>query len=337
MIWLVMPGSREGARGAGHWKDLQGVRIVLGELGVEWREFRFDERNLDELIAQIGDSRDTVVWYYTFWPEAMEEMKLRCPCVRIVLRTVNAEAFQHWTRARKDWRRIRGLPRDVYGFARVLWRDRRACRAADALAGISPWDDAHYWVRLAGRVPVRPVPYLCPWPTLLPEIKPEPWAAREHAIACLAGTRDPIGQGHVEGFAALARRPELAAWRFVSSDGFMDASRDDFPPNVERLGRIDEPWALLCKVKVVAVLSPLGHGYKTTVADALAAGCHVLIHPRQHARLPRGEQARCLPVDPASDSDVRRAVEGMEKPVEAVPGAAPFDRATAAWKRVLAP
>lgn len=337
MIWLVIPVSHEGERGAGQWKDLQGMRQVLAELGAPWQEFRFDERNLDALIAQVGASESKVIWYYTFWPEALEELRRRCPRVRIVLRTVNAEALQHWTRAGKDWRRLRGLPRDVYGFARVLWRDWRCARAADALAGISPWDDTHYWARLAGRGKVQNFPYLCPWPALLPDIRPLPWDVRENTIACLAGTRDPIGRGHVAGFAALARRPELATWRFVSSDGFMDASQDKFPANVGRLGHIEEPWSLLCKVKAVAVLSPLGHGYKTTVADALAAGCHVLIHPRQHARLPRGEQARCLPVDPASDSDVRRAVEGMEKPVEAVPGAAPFERATAAWKKALAP
>ena len=56
MIWLVIPGAREGAQGAGQWKDLQGIRIVLGQLAAEWREFRFDERNLDALIAPIGDS-----------------------------------------------------------------------------------------------------------------------------------------------------------------------------------------------------------------------------------------------------------------------------------------
>ena len=210
MIWLVIPGTFEGRRGAGQWKDLQGIRIVLDQLGADWREFRFDERNLEVLAVQIGDSDATVVWYYTFWPEVMGELKRRCPHIRIVLRTVNAEAFQHWTRAQKDCRRLRGLPRDVYGFLRLLWRDRRCCRAADTLAGISSWDDAHYWSRLAGRAKVKHVPYLCPWPTLLPEVKPLPWEKRETSIVCLAGTRDPIGRGHVAGFAALSLRPVLS-------------------------------------------------------------------------------------------------------------------------------
>ena len=339
MIWLVVPGAREGARGSGQWKDLQGLRIVLGQWGAEWREFRFDEKNLDELIAQIGDTEAAVIWYYTFWPEAMEELKRRCPRVRIVLRTVNAEAFQHWTRAGKDWRRLRGLPRDVYGCFRLLWRDRRCCRAADALAGISIWDDAHYWSRLAGWNKLKNVPYVCPWPALLPEVKPLPWAARENTIACLAGTRDPIGQGHVAGFAALAKRPELSGWRFEASAGFMDASGDGLPAHVVRLGRIAEPWAVLCRVQAVAVLSPLGYGCKTTVADALAAGCHVLVHPRQHVRLSPEEQPMCIPIDPDSEADVRRAGAALSRP-PAEAGAAqrkPWERGSKAWKEILSP
>ena len=338
MIWLVIPGEREGLRGAGQWKDLQGIRLVLGALGAEWREFQFDEKNLDELIAQIGASESTVVWYYTFWPEAMEELKRRCPRVRIVLRTVNAEAFQHWTRAGKDWRRLRGLPRDVYGAVRLLWRDRRCCRAADALAGISIWDDAHYWSRLAGWNKLKNVPYVCPWPALLPEVKPLPWAARENTIACLAGTRDPIGQGHVAGFAALAKRPELSDWHFASSDGFMDASGDALPAHVERLGRIEEPWSLLCKVKAVAVLSPFGYGYKTTVADVLAAGCHVLVHPRQHVRLSPEDRAKALSVDPDLEADVRRLAATLSRPSAgdaADERRSQQERSRSAWKMVM--
>lgn len=300
MVYLVIPETHEGVRGAGQWKDLQGIRIVLNQLGVEWQEFRFDERNFNSLIVQIGDSNATVIWYYTFWPEAIETLKKRCQRVRIVLRTVNAEALQHWTRAQKDWRRLRGLPRDIYGFLRLLMRDQRCCRAADALAGISAWDDAYYWSRLSGRIKVQTAPYLCPWPRLLPDVKSLPWEKRDTSIICLAGTRDPIGRGHVAGFAALSLRPELSNWSFSLSDGLMDASRDDLPAGIERLGHLEEPWPLLCKVKAVAVLSPLGYGYKTTVADALAAGCHVLVHPHQHAHLLPEEQALTISIDPGA-------------------------------------
>ena len=171
-------------------------------------------------------------------------------------------------------------------------------------------------------------------------MKPLPWTARENAIACLAGTRDPIGQGHIAGLAALARRPELSGWRFASSDGFMDASGDDLPARVERLGRIEEPWPLLCRVKAVAVLSPFGYGYKTTVADALAAGCHVLVHPRQHARLSREEQTQTLSINPRSVDDVRLAATALSRPPAQVPESAQrqqMERSFWAWKGILGP
>jgi hypothetical protein len=339
VIHLVVPVSREGPRGAGQWKDLQGIRLVLDRLG-GFREFGFDGRNIGDLAGQIGDATDAVVWYYSFWPEPMEALRRRCPRARIVLRTVNAEALQHWTRARKDWRRLRGLPRDLYGCVRLLLRDRRSARTADALAGISPWDDQRYWVRLAGHRKATTVPYLCPWPELLPGIRPRPWGQREDLILCLPGSRDAIGHGHLEAFARLAARPELVTWRFAASAGFADPADDRLPESVERLGHLDEPWEWLCRVKAVAVLSPHGHGCKTTVADALAAGCHVLMHPRQHARLSPGEQAVVLPVDTGSDDGIGRLADRLAD-VPAIDAAkqqqAQWDHSLAAWSKVLTP
>ena len=118
----------------------------------------------------------------------------------------------------------------------------------------------------------------------------------------------------------------------------MDASQDDLPAGTERLGRIEEPWTWLCKVKAVAVLSPLGYGCKTTVADALAAGCHVLVHPRQHARLSPEERAQSLSVDPDSEADVGRLAEALLRPPAgdaADESRSQLERSRSAWKKVL--
>jgi hypothetical protein len=338
MNWLVVPSRYEGLPGAGQWKDLHGLRLALDRLGIDWGEFRFDGANIGELADRIGDADDTAIWYYTFWPEAMAELRHRCPRVRMALRTVNAEAFQHWLRARKDWTRIRGLPRDVYGFCRLLWRDRRCARMADALAGISPWDDARYWRRLAGHRKVFPAPYLCPWPVLWPAVRPRPWTEREDRIVCLAGARDAIGHGHLAEFAALARRPEWTGWGFAASQGLIGDSHDDLPGNVERLGRLDEPWSLLCRVKAVAVLSPVGYGFKTTITDALAAGCHVLVHPRQHERLAPEDRCRTRSCDPVT-ADISALAAALSSPPELTAAGAQaeqLERTIGAWRQVLA-
>lgn len=339
MIWLVVPTAWEGAPGAGQWKDLQGIRLVLARLATEWREFRFDGENIGELADLIGSADATAIWYYSFWPEAMEELKRRCPQVRIVLRTVNAEALQHWTRAQKDWRKWRGLPRDIYGFLRLLMRDRRCCRVADVLAGISPWDDRHYWARLARRIRQVSAPYFCPWPALQPDVPLQPWAQRDTDALCLAGTRDSIGRGHVAGFMALARQPAWAGRRMTASAGLLAAPPDDWPAQVTALGRVAEPWPLLGAAKAVAVLSPLGSGCKTTVTDGLAAGCHVLVHSRQHERLPPHERELAIPIDPASATDAARALVCVAQPPPDEAGEiqqAQFERAVTAWREVLA-
>jgi len=337
MIHLVVPQRFEGARGAGQWKDLQGIRQVLNRLGAAWREFVFDGNNTAPLIAAIGNGADTIVWYYSFWPEALERIRGACPRARIVLRTVNAEALQHWTRAEKDWGRWRGLPRDVYGFFRLLRRDRRCARAAHVLAGISPWDDAHYWSRWALEK-VRTAPYVCPWPALLPEVAPRPWPEREEAILCLAGGRDAIGRGHIEGIAALARRPEFSSWRFLLSAGLTNGAADRPPERVESVGRLAEPWELLCRVKAVAVLSELGYGFKTTIADALAAGTHVLVHPRQHARLAEEDRRLTIALDAAAETGFAALAGALGRAPSYTPERAQRRQADCAervWKDIL--
>ena len=100
MIWLVVPTAWEGLPGAGQWKDLHGIRLVLTRLGNEWREFRFHEDNISELIARIGSANDTVIWYYTFGRKPWRTAALLSTGENRL--TVNAEARQHWTRAENN-------------------------------------------------------------------------------------------------------------------------------------------------------------------------------------------------------------------------------------------
>lgn len=337
-IWLVIPAAYEGRRGAGQWKDLQGLRNILRHLEIAWSEFRFDGRNLGDLLRQIGTEEDRVIWYYSFWPEAMEELRRHCPSAHLILRTVNAEALQHWTRAAKDWRRWRGLPRDIYGFFRLLWRDRRSARAAHLLAGIASWDDRHYWSRLTSPATIRTAPYFSPWPALLPDQKPRDWPEREKCILCLPGARDTIGRGHVRMFAELARRPEFDGWRFALSRGLHPSPEDSLPDRIEPLGELEDPWSWLCRVRAVAVLSPYGYGCKTTITDGLAAGARVLVHPRQVRRLSPPEQLQVIPLDPTEKSLVRAAAAALEAAPEQPPAvvqADQFQRALQAWQKIL--
>ena len=74
------------------------------------------------------------------------------------------------------------------------------------------------------------------------------------------------------------------------------------------------PWELLCRSRAVAVLTPFGFGLKTTVVDGLAAGCHVVIHPRLAPRIPRDVRRHCIVCDPRRDDDIRALADKLSRP-----------------------
>jgi hypothetical protein len=104
----------------------------------------------------------------------------------------------------------------------------------------------------------------------------------------------------------LASSAEFRDWEFLVSPGVIASDEpDDLSLRVRRLESLEEPWDLLCSVRALAVLTPLGFGFKTTIADALDAGCHVLVHPRLAARLPNPIRASCIEFDANKSSSAR--------------------------------
>lgn len=75
-----------------------------------------------------------------------------------------------------------------------------------------------------------------------------------------------------------------------------------------------EPWDLLCRVRAVAVITPFGYGFKTTILDGLAAGCHVIVHPKLAKRLPLQVRQLCLICDPSRDEDILKLTDSLSTP-----------------------
>ena len=69
----------------------------------------------------------------------------------------------------------------------------------------------------------------------------------------------------------------------------------------------------MCTVRAVAVLTPLGFGFKTTVVDGLAAGCHVIVHRKLASRLPAAVVDACIQFDPERD-DIDSVAAALERP-----------------------
>jgi hypothetical protein len=309
VIILCVEKRQRGRYCAGQWKDIEALDQVLDQLPFKFKLLQFDSTDIESLIqscAAIGAT--DIILYYSFLPEVLSRLKAELPRARLYVRTVNAEAFQHWQRSEIDWLPSYKNLRAIYGCFRLVQRDVRCKKTAHALLGISDWDNRHYWKRLPGRAAVYDIPYSCPWPRIRPQVEPQPWVQRALKMVCLAGGRDAIGRTMLEGFNRLAdttaNSDVFDGWAFEVSPGVLRSDRpDELSPNVSRMKSLDEPWDLLCSVRALAVLTPLGFGFKTTILDALAAGCHVLAHPALVKRMPAEIGSRCIEFDPSKPID----------------------------------
>lgn len=309
IILHLLERQRRGRYCAGQWKDIESFNEILASLDNQFYCLEFDHSEIKQLAERCRDVKASdIILYYSFLPEVLMELRTALPEARLFVRTVNAEACQHWQRAEINLTPNYSNLRAIYGAARLAWRDSQCKQIAHGLLGISRWDNQTYWDRLPGRARVYEVPYLCPWPALRPHVKPLCWDERKDAIVCLAGGRDAIGRTMLEGFNALADQlgngEAFHDWEFSLSPGILNTERQlKLSSYVRRMQSLEEPWDLLCSVRALAVLTPLGFGCKTTVVDALVAGCHVLVHPKLAVRLPSEIAAHCIVFDPEENTD----------------------------------
>jgi len=333
----LVPSYADRLYSAGHWKACQAVRLSLRDLGLEVASRVFEAEDGRDVLPALDDTVRDIVVEYSRTPELVAAIRRSCPRARIHVRAHNAEAWHHVHRSGGTLR-VLARPRVFYGVCRLLERDSRCRRLGHAILSISEWDSRHYWSWLPGRARIVDVPYFSPWPDLRPEVSPWPWAKREAVMLCLPGARDAIGRAAAKGFYDLARglSSRLAGWRFAISAGVFRSPDDEAPPpGIDHIRDLAEPWDLLCRVKAVAVLTPLGFGAKTTIFDALAAGCHVLVHPKLATHLPPAVAARCIAVE-VSDSGEALATTLDSEPAPHDVNARMRGQAADGLRRVLA-
>ncbi len=304
--------------GAGNWKAVEANRLALQRAGLPSREVGFDGDKPATAIPQVPpDSRHLLIEYSAF-PDLLIQLKRTHPPLRLHVRTHNAEPYQHFHRATGNGLRDYANPRLWAKCLRLLWRDVRCRQAADTLLGISEWDNANYWRGLPGKALIRYLPYYSPWPYLRSGVEPQPWDLRKQAVVSLGGNFDPSGMANVRNLNTIATRLSQAVpnrWSFALT--WWSQWHEQVPKvsaHVEVLRDCREPWDLLCQVRALAVLTPLGFGLKTTVVDGLAAGCHVIVHSQLAKRLPHRVRQLCLICDPSRDEDLVRLVDSLSTP-----------------------
>jgi hypothetical protein len=278
----------------------------------------FDPHQVVPLLEACRSGVNILVVQCSFWPAMLTLVRRRYPQLRLFIRVSNAEALQHLHRNPLRWASPRRSLRILYDVVGKGWTDLSSRRIADGLLGISDWDNENYWRWLPGKAALHYVPYFSCWPDLRSDVVPLPWDLREPQIVCMPGGRDAIGADAIRGFLGFAATSDFDgghAWSFIVTSGVMQGTAETatFPPYVRRVTTAD-PWRLLCQSKAVALLSPLGFGMKTTVIDGLAAGCHVIAHPKLSERLPLVVRDQCLFVDPRNSLAVRHALARLREP-----------------------
>jgi hypothetical protein len=319
-VLVLAPTLFESYYGGGNWKDVRGLNLLLSALSRPPRLHTFDPGHPDAVGEALMASTTDVVVYSTWWPDLLRRLRQRAPWIRLHVRTANAEAFQHWHRSKMEMAHAWESARVIYGVIRLAARDSGCRRLADTLLGISEWDNRHYWDRLPGRATVFDVPYVSPWPELRPQVQPQPWPSRRPVVLSMPGASDAIGLAAQQNFKWLAESFAAAGlggrWEFAVSPRWGESERAQPALPLRLYPGPFEPWDALCAVRAVAVLTPFGFGAKTTLFDAIAAGCHVLLDARLLPRIPQALRPRCIPLHCGEAIDAAALERRLNAPPE---------------------
>jgi len=304
--------------GGGNWKAVEANRLALGRAEIACDRIEFDPDNPAQVLERMKPDVTHLLMEYSWWPEFLVRLKKERPQVSIAVRTHNAEAYQYFHRKiiASRWGYV-----DVKKWAQFIYRGRRDARcrqAADILLGISEWDNKNYWRWLRGKANIRYLPYYSPWPYLRPNVDMQTWNLRKPVIVSMGGNFDPSGMANVKNFSMLAAKHSKMSndkWSYHLT--WWSQWHQNVPKvseKIEIVRECQEPWDLLCQSRAMAVLTPLGFGFKTTVVDGLAAGCHVIIHPKLADRLPQQVKELCLICDPSCEQDITKLADSLSAP-----------------------
>jgi hypothetical protein len=296
MFLHFIPARDLANRHHGTYKDVISRVQWLQNRFSDYRQIAVREDDPAEVDAALADGAvlQGALVEYSYFPRMVKRLKQRVPNAVVAVRSINLEPLQHFDN--HGWRCKRGPLWLLYGMGRLLAHDLAVKRTADVVLSINQWENRVYWNRLPGRAKVAWLPYRCP-DHMLPT-QPLPYG-RRRVIACL-----PTSQKNRKSWDLVTRFQKLATAmkqhgspdEFVLTGNLRDWNLPECPA-VEQLGFIEDLAGFTGTCKAVALLSPMGYGFKTTMADALAAGAQVLAHPGLVRSCPDAIRPYLLSVD----------------------------------------
>jgi hypothetical protein len=289
MILHLAPDHVDSRIGQGSHKDVAARKAYFKATGRPYRYVSLKGDEPAQIDAVLAAREPThVLIEYSYYPRIAEHIRRRFPNARIGVRSINIEPLQHWTVA--DFESPMDIVRTVYVCIRLFMFDLQIGRTADHIYPISPLETRWYWPLLGFRKKTRWLPYIPP-----PEFRQAVGAQPRTLIACLPGVTSTRTRDMVNRFARFAQVARKTGWpqRFVIS-GTLAGWKVKLTPEVELAGYIEDLPKFYRDVAAVAVLTPLGYGFKTTVADAIWSGAKAIVNPSVHAELPEELKAHAL-------------------------------------------
>lgn len=310
LIVHIVPSSVLANTWQGSYKDTISRTEFFQQNCNNYRQILVDDDNPEIVRRELDGSQGTrFLVEYTTFPRTLKWIRQAFPQSFIAVRSHNLEPLQHLDN--NGWWPRRGPLWMLYGMLRLAAADRACKRYADAIYSISDWENRAYWNRLPGRARVEWLPYHCPQ-HLLPESAISPDGRRR--IACLpTSQQNRKSSDLVSRFIRFAEQMKTHCGREYEFMVTGDLSHWKLPRSdaVTFTGMIDDLRSFLGTVRAVCLLSPLGHGFKTTIGDSLAHGCHVLAHPTLARRCPVSMAPAIIPVDTDRAEDITRAFERL--------------------------
>jgi hypothetical protein len=296
----------------GTYKDIMGRAQLFESSGIDYKQAFVSRDDPSELDASLSEFSPTHVFVeYTYYRNILNSLRKHFPDAIIAARAHNIEALQHFEN--HGLFPMQGTAWLLYGMMRLFLSDATYRRKADVIYPISEWEGRVYWRWLRGKSVVKWLPYFAPDFAVS---RRRGALNKRNIIVCIPGTADyPRNRDTVArflDFAHIARQISLD-YRFIIT-GDLAGCGISIPQYVETPGMVDEVADLLAEARAVAVLSPRGYGFKTTIADALANGCYALVHPQQFDRGPAVLRNGCVQVGKMTHAVVQQALEHISKP-----------------------
>ena len=304
-----------------------GQRYLGSTKGIRCRTDYFQSRGIsfDELVTENSEravlaavrgvqlSRyDAAVFEHTYAPAALAWVRRKAPSIRIVSSSHNAE-FWH----RLDILRAGGMSSalsNTWQLVKKTHNDWRCGRIADRVVCVSEWELRHYWRWLLPDGRARYMPWHLP-AMYLSDVPRQP--AKHNVCVCLLSTipNPMIVDAAVRFGEAVAGLGELApGWDFVVTG---DPGRFSLrlPPRVRWAGLLEQPYELLGQARAMALLSDLGHGFKTKILEAILAGTYCIVTIQVWKQLPPALHPWCIAIDPAAPGAFAAALERTMNPL----------------------